>query len=210
MDISILEKLDLTTFEKLCRVLFDQMGFIAKSSGSGSMPGIGEVMVLYSKASKAPFALLQCAVAGARIDLLQLAQVKNAMAKLGLANAYLVSVGAIGLGAREFAAANKINLVDGEKFVGLVNNLPETGRELVRETLISGQLPKSAAVSPVNPAPPATSPAKLPRPPGAGGPPDCAKCGSVMKLQVTMKGPYETGKYWQCPQEGCGYISAYL
>lgn len=197
MDITLLERFNLPTFERLCRLLFDQMGFAAKSSGSGSMPGIGDVIVLYGKNSKAPFALLQCAVAGARVEVLQLSQVKNSMAKLGLATGYLVTVGSIGPGTREFAAANKINIVDGAKFLELINNLPESGRNMLLET-IEGRLAK-----------PVEAGARV-RSAESTGPPVCAKCGAVMRLEVKMKGPYETGKYWQCPRPGCGYISAYL
>lgn len=197
MDTALLERLDLPILEKLCRVLFDQMGFAAKSTGSGSMPGIGDAIVLYGKNSKAPFALLQCAVAGARVEVIQLSQVKNAMLKHGLSNGYLVTLGTIGPGAREFAAANKINLVDGAKFLELINNLPESGRNKLRETITSGHLPKVAET---------TSRGRS----ESSGPMLCAKCGATMRLEVKMKGPYETGKYWQCSRTGCGYISAYL
>lgn len=197
MDIALLEKLDLPTFEKLCRVLFDQMGFTAKSTGTGSMPGIGDVIVLYGKTSNAPFALLQCAVAGARVEVIQLSQVKNSMARLGLTIGYLVTVGTSGPGASEYAAANKINLVNGTKFLELINNLPESGRNMLRETIASWQLPKTGdAASRLWPL-------------ESSGPPSCAKCGATMKLQVKMKGPHETGKYWQCPHAACGYICAY-
>ncbi len=199
MDIALLERLDLPTLEKACRALFDQMGFAAKSTGTGSMPGIGDVIVLYGKANNAPFALLQCAIAGARVDVIQLTQVKNSMAKLGLASGYLMTVGTIGWGVREFAVANKINLIDGAKFVELISNLPESGRQLIREALTPGGAAKSAEES-----------TRSVRPAGAGGPPTCAKCGATMRLEVKMKGPYETGKYWQCPHAGCGYIIAYL
>jgi len=198
VDIVLLEKLDLSAFERLCRVLFDQMGFTAKSTGTGSMPGIGDVIVLYGKTNQAPFALLQCAVAGARVDVIQLSQVKDSMAKLGLAIGYLVTVGTTGPGAREFAAANKINLVDGSKLLELINKLPESGRNMLRETIASGRLPDSGEAG------------SRVRSIESSGPPICAKCGASMKLQVIMKGPHETGKYWQCPREGCGYISAYL
>ncbi|NTV14624.1 MAG: restriction endonuclease [Desulfobulbaceae bacterium] len=199
MDIALLEKLDLETFEKACQVLFDQMGFVAKSTGTGSMPGIGEVMVLYSKSSNAPFALLQCAEAGARVELIQLAQVKNSMAKQGLSNGYLVTVETAGQLVRDFATANKINLIDGAKFVELISNLPENGRNLLRETLASGQVSKSPGG--------AISTARYAE---SSGPPTCAKCGATMKLQVKQDGIYRTGKYWQCPYPGCGYISAYI
>jgi len=209
VDIAFLERLDLNTFERACRVLFDQMGFTAKSTGTGAMPGIGEAMVLYSKSSNAPFALLQCAEVGARVELNQLSQVKNSMARLTLNSGYLVTVGTPGLAAREFAAANKINLVDGVKFVELISKLPENGRSLLRQALAperaskpaetdfgTGRYPKLAGTSP--------------KPAGSSGPPTCAKCGAVMKLQVKQDGQYQTGKFWQCPRQGCGYISAYF
>lgn len=198
MDIALLERLELSAFERLCRILFDQMGYAAKSTGTGAMPGIGEAIVLYGKTSNAPFALLQCAVAGARVEVIQLSQVKNSMAKLGLASGYLVTVGTIGPGAREFAAANKINLVDGSKFLELINNLPESGRKMLRETIFFGRLPKPAEAG------------SLVRPSESSGPHICAKCGATMRLEVKMKGPHETGKYWQCQHEACGHISAYL
>lgn len=200
MDIAFLEKLDLKTLEKVCRVLFDQMGFTAKSTATGSMPGIGEVMVLHSKSSNAPFALLQCAEVGARVELIQLAQVKNSMAKLALNNGYLITVGTTGPAAHDFAAANKINLVDGAKLVGLMNNLPETGRHLLQQALAPEQVAKPAAIIPHG---------HSPKPPEPGGPPVCAKCGATMKLQIKHDGIYQTGKFWQCPTADCGYISAY-
>lgn len=162
------------------------------------MPGISDVIVLYGKTSQAPFALLQCAVAGARVEVVQLSQVRNSMASLGLAIGYLVTVGTAGPGASEFAAANKINLVEGTKFLELINNLPESGRHMLQETVASGPLPQSGEAG------------FRVRSTEGGGPPTCAKCGATMRLQVKMKGPHETGKYWQCPHEACGYISAYL
>jgi len=216
VDIAFLEKLDLKTFERACGVLFDQMGFIAKSTGMGAMPGIGEVMVLYSKSSNAPFALLQCAEIGARVEVDQLQQVKNSMTRQALNNGYFVTVGTTGLAANQFAAANKINLIDGVKFVELVNKLPENGRTLLRQALATERAPKSAETvfgtgSYPKLAGTAAKPTVTgPRPAGSSGPPTCAKCGSVMRLQVKRDGQYQTGKFWQCPNQGCGYISAYF
>lgn len=209
MDIAFLERLDLETFEKASRFLFDQMGFTAKSTGADAMPGIGDAMVLYSKSSNAPFALLQCAEAGARVELIQLAQVKNSMAKHSLNNGYLVTVETAGQLVRDFASANKISLVDGVKFVELINNLPEIGRNLLRETLAAGREPKVAEATPARFSKPAETP-RSPRPAESSGPPLCAKCGATMQLQVKKEGLYKTGKYWQCPNQGCGYIHAYI
>lgn len=199
MDFALLETLDLKSFEKAGCALFDQMGFTAKSSGVGAMPGIGEFIVLYNKTSKSRFALLQCMAAGTDVDVMHLVQVKSSMASLGLSSGYLLTLGTIVYGAREFAVANKINLIDRAKFVELINALPESGRKLIQEALLPSResRPADTTVKPV-------------RPPGAGGPPICGKCGAAMKLQVVMKGPHETGKFWQCERKGCGYISAYL
>lgn len=232
MDMAFLEKLDLKTLERVSVVLFDQMGFTAKSTAIGAMPGIGEVMVLYSKTSNAPFALLQCARSGAKVEVDALNQIKNAMARLALTNAYLVTVDTPGVAVRDFAAASKINLVDGVKFVDLMKNLSENGRNLLRQ-----------ALSPERAAKPAEAPAggfgtgrypKLVEAPAGGfgtgryprlggakpgaarptaqsGPPLCAKCGASMHLQIRQEGgPYKTGKFWLCPRPGCGYICAYL
>lgn len=198
MDIALLERLDLMTLEKLCLVLFDQMGFTAESTGDGSMPGISNAIVLHGKTSNAPFALLQCAVAEARVDVVQLSQIRNSMTELGLASCYLVNIGSTGRGTHEFAAANKINLVDAAKFLELINNLPENGRIMLRETLASGRLPRPIET------------ASRPKPAESGSGHICARCGAVMRLEVKMKGPYETGKFWQCSGDGCGYITAYL
>lgn len=205
MNIATLEKLDLGTFEKVCRVLFDQMGFVAKTTGAGAMPGIGAVMVLYSKSSNAPFALLQCAVSGARVEVAQLTQIKNSMSKQGVSNGYLVTVETVGPLVSEFAAANKISLVDGAKFVELISNLSETGRNLLRDTLAPQRASRPSEVE--NPG---FGTGRYPKLVGTGGPPTCAKCGGAMKLQVKRDGQYQTGKYWQCVNSGCGYISAYI
>ncbi len=211
MDIAFLERLDLATFEKICLVLFDQMGFAAQVTGAGSMPGIGKVMVLSSKSSKAPFALLQCAEVGVRVEVAQLTQIKESMAKLGLNNGYLVSVGTPSLAARDFAASNKINLVDGDKFVELIKNLSETGRTLLRQAMAPNRVAKPAETSY-----PEYGTGRYPklagttRAAGVTGPPTCAKCGTTMKLQIKRDGMYKTGNFWQCPRTGCGYISAYL
>lgn len=201
MNIALLERLDLPTLEKLCLVLFDQMGFAAESTGTGAMPGISDAIVLYGKANNAPFALLQCAVAEARVDVVQLSQIKKSMTARSLANSYLVNLGITGRGVHEFAAANKINLVDGTKFLELINNLPESGRLMLRETLASGRLPRQLRQLESSSRPKPTE--------SDGGHICCAKCGTAMRLEVKMKGPHETGKFWQCSRAGCGYIRAY-
>lgn len=195
MDTALLEKLDLQTFEKLCRLFFEQMGFIAKTSGMGAMPGISAVIVLHSKSSNTPFALLQCARFGGQVEPMQMAQVKAAMVQLGLANGYLVAAGSLSPAVRDFAAANKINLIEADKLVELIDNLPEKSRGLLQEVVTPGRFSGGASQD---------------RQGKAGGSNICAKCGTTMKLQVKMQGPHQTGKFWQCPRPGCGYISAYL
>ncbi len=70
---------------------------------------------------------------------------------------------------------------------------------MLRETLASGRLPRQLEAG------------SRPKPVESGGGHHiCAKCGAAMRLEVKMKGPHETGKFWQCSREGCGYISAYL
>lgn len=202
MKLGQIEKLDLQVFERVCRVFFEQMGFTAKATGAGALPGIGEFVVLYSRASNTPFSLLQCAVGGAKVDISVLTQFKNAMGKLGLNNGYFMLTDGTEPLIREFATANRINFIDGAKFLELFNNLPEAGRQLLQEALTAGAVPAARmsetgrfkAISPVK----------------SGTAPACGKCGTTMKLQVKMKGPYETGKFWQCPKPGCGFICAYL
>lgn len=205
MELSTMEKLELGVLEKVCQIFFDQMGFTAKPAGPPTTPGVSGLTMLYSKSSDTAFSLCQCAVRTSRIDLNLLGQLRDSVVRFNLPSGYFITTGSPESSLREFAKANKINLIDGLKFTELINNLPETSRNLLNETITAAntlkqfnetgrfqlQANETGRYSPVSDI----------------TPPICAKCGERMKLQVST-GKYKTGKYWQCPNPECGHITA--
>jgi len=190
MNIGLLEGLDLVKFEKLCKTFFDQMGFLAKKTGSAAGPHVSEVIVLYSKTTNAPFSLFQCSV-NDLIDAEPLATFKSAMASLNLKNGYFLSIGGFSAAARDSAAGSGINLIDGHKFIELVGQLPKPGQDLLKEVVLARQEVGEEEERKTAPH-------------------DCPKCGAKMLLRVSEEGKYKTGKFWQCSVPDCAHIVAYI
>jgi hypothetical protein len=216
VDIATLEKLELGMLEKICQLFFDQIGFTVKPAVPPTTVGISGIFVLYSKTSNASFALCQCAVGQALINLDLLGKFKDFLTQLNLSSGYFITTGSPEVSIKEFATANRINLIDGLKLADLINNLPKSSRDLLSETINSALalkqlnetgrfqgLTESSGRSPQQ----ANDTGRFPRPAELGAPPICAKCGERMKFQVTT-GKYKSGKYWQCPNPACGHIVA--
>ncbi len=200
MEVLAMEKLDLGILEKVCQILFDQLGFTIKLALPPSISGVSGISVLYSKNSNTSFALYQCAVRQAQINLNLLRQLKDFLIQLKLPSAYFITTGSTEGSIREFATANQINLIDCLKLSELINNLPESSRNLLAETISAAQaLPRFQ--------PQTNETGRNLGQPELGTPPICAKCGERMELQISA-GIHMTGKYWLCPNSDCGHIAA--
>jgi restriction system protein len=93
----------------------------------------------------------------------------------------MVTSGTFTSEAWEFARANRIRLIDGDKLDQLV-------RPLVKRPHASrSDSPQPLPVS--SPTPAASS----------SGPPACPRCGSVMLLRTARRGAQAGGKFWGCP-----------
>lgn len=196
MEVLKLEKMDLGVLENVCQVFFDHLGFTSKPSIPASVSGVSGISVLYSKSSNASFAICQCAERHALITLNLLRQFKKYLAQLKLASGYFITNCSPSPSIREFASANHINLIDGSKLVEMISKLPESVLNLLNEIIKAAQAKKQADIT-----------GRYLRPSFLGVPPNCAKCGEKMKLQVSS-GNNKSGKYWLCPHRGCGHIMA--
>jgi len=196
MEALTLEQLDLGVLEKVCQIFFDHLGFTSKPSIPPTISGVSGISVLYSKTSKASFALCQCAEQSALINLNLLGQFKKCLNQLKLASGYFITKGNPNFLIREFAAANKINLIDGSKLIEMISKLPNSVLNLLNEIINAAQAKKQANET-----------GRHLRPSYLGVPPNCVKCGGRMELQISTE-KHNIGKYWLCPYHKCGHIMA--
>lgn len=189
MDSDILKDLNLRRFSRLCRLFFDQMGFRAEKIAPNSGPEMSGVFLLYSKNSNKPFSVFQCTVITGDTAAEPLENFKVAMGRAEMPSGYFLTTGRFSQAAKDFAAANKVNLIDRDKFVELANNMPESSRNIFSEVMMAGEeLEDGQKTSPRN----------------------CPKCSAKMALQISTDGKYKTGKYWQCTLPECGHITAFF
>ena len=188
IDTELLKNLDLPTFNKLCNTFFDQMGFRASRVVASKDPDRSDISILYSKNNDKPFSIFQCSITSGSTPAESIKNFKAAMSGADLSSGYFLTTTEFSEIAKDFAKGNKINLIDGEKFVELADKMPETSRNLLFEiAMTKGNETKSHKTD-------ARS---------------CPKCGTQMNLKVSAEGKYKTGKYWECPAWECAHIVAF-
>jgi restriction system protein len=189
MDSDLLKNLELKIFNKLCASFFDQMGFRASKVLNSNDPSTSDISILYSKNNEKPFSIFQCSVSPESTAAEPVKKFKAAMLGADLKNGYFLTTTEFSEIAKDFAKENTINLIDGEKLIELINNMPETSQNLLFEiAMTKGDATEIHKTD-----------TRL-----------CPKCKTKMTLKVSSEGKYKTGKYWQCPSLGCGHISAFI
>jgi restriction system protein len=187
----MLAGLDLGHFVDVCRVFFGQMGFVATETDSGAASGLSRVNILYNKKTNDPLSIFQCHVGYGSADFQMVSSFYEIMGAVNMTNGYFLSTGSFTEDLIAYGAANRINLVDLDKLVELINKLPELGRNIIREIVSQGDDSSSA---------PRVHSSEVP---------ECAKCGFRMRLRVT-EGKYREGSYWECPNPDCKHITALI
>ena len=189
MDSDLLKNLDLKIFNKLCASFFDQMGFRASRVAASNDPQMSDISILYSKNNDKPFSIFQCSVGPETTGAEPVKKFKAAMSGADLKNGYFLTTTEFSEIAKDFAKDNAINLIDGEKLIELVNNMPEASQNLLFEIAMTrGETVESHKTDAHY----------------------CPKCSTKMELKVSSEGKYKTGKYWECPSLECGHISAFI
>jgi restriction system protein len=189
MDSDLLKNLELKIFNKLCASFFDQMGFRASKVLNSNDPSTSDISILYSKNNDKPFSIFQCSVGPGNTAAEPIKKFKAAMSGADLKNGYFLATTEFSEIAKDFAKENTINLIDGEKLIELVNNMPEASQNLLFEIAMTrGEATENNKTDAHY----------------------CPKCSTKMKLNVSAEGKYKTGKYWECPSLECGHISAFI
>ena len=189
MDSDLLKNLDLKIFNKLCTSFFDQMGFRASRAVASEDPERSDISILYSKNNDKPFSIFQCSIIPGNTPAESIKKFKNAMLGAHLNSGYFLTTTEFSEIAKDFAKENTINLIDGEKLIEWVNNMPKASQNLLVEIAMTKGEEKESHKTDAH---------------------YCPKCSTKMELKVSSEGKYKTGKYWECPSLECGHISAFI
>jgi restriction system protein len=127
----LLKRLEWRRFEELCAAYFEALGFRVELATNGAAGG---TISLYSKGAQTISILVQCRPWDAhRVGIKSVRGLRGAMISGNIAEGVLVTSGKFTQEARDFAAKEKISLIDGAALVDKITTLPpETTLELLR------------------------------------------------------------------------------
>jgi restriction system protein len=127
----LLKRLEWRRFEELCAAYFEALGFRVELAANGADGG---TISLYSKGAQAISILVQCRPWDAhRVGIKSVRGLRGAMITRNIGEGVLVTSGKFTQEARDFAAKEKISLIDGAALVDKMSALvPETALELLR------------------------------------------------------------------------------
>jgi len=127
----LLKRLDWRRFEELCAAYFEALGFRVDLAANGAEGG---TISLYSKGAQATSILVQCRPWDAhRVGIKSVRGLRGAMISGNIGEGVLMTSGKFTQEARDFAAKEKISLIDGAGLVDKITALPpETAMELLR------------------------------------------------------------------------------
>jgi restriction system protein len=127
----LLKRLEWRRFEELCAAYFEALGFRVELAANGAEGG---TISLYSKGAQTISILVQCRPWDAhRVGIKSVRELRGAMMSANIAEGVLVTSGKFTQEARDFAAKEKISLIDGAALVDKITTLPaETALELLR------------------------------------------------------------------------------
>jgi restriction system protein len=127
----LLKRLEWRRFEELCAAYFEALGFRVELATNGAAGG---TISLYSKGAQTISILVQWRPWDAhRVGIKSVRELRGAMMSRNIAEGVLVTSGKFTQEARDFAAKEKISLIDGAALVDKITTLPpETTLELLR------------------------------------------------------------------------------
>jgi restriction system protein len=127
----LLKRLEWRRFEELCAAYFEALGFRVELAANGAEGG---TISLYSKGAQTISILVQCRPWDAhRVGIKSVRGLRGAMITRNIGEGVLVTSGKFTQEARDFAAKEKISLIDGAALVDKMSALvPETALELLR------------------------------------------------------------------------------
>jgi restriction system protein len=127
----LLKRLEWRRFEELCAAYFEALGFRVELAANGADGG---TISLYSKGAQTISILVQCRPWDAhRVGIKSVRGLRGAMITRNIGEGVLVTSGKFTQEARDFAAKEKISLIDGAALVDKMSALvPETALELLR------------------------------------------------------------------------------
>ena len=127
----LLKRLEWRRFEELCAAYFEALGFRVELAANGAEGG---TISLYSKGAQTISILVQCRPWDAhRVGIKSVRGLRGAMISGNIGEGVLMTSGKFTQEARDFAAKEKISLIDGAALVDKMGTLaPETALELLR------------------------------------------------------------------------------
>ena len=127
----LLKRLEWRRFEELCAAYFEALGFRVELAANGADGG---TISLYSKGAQAISILVQCRPWDAhRVGIKSVRGLRGAMISGNIGEGVLMTSGKFTQEARDFAAKEKISVIDGAALVDKITSLaPETALELLR------------------------------------------------------------------------------
>jgi len=127
----LLKRLDWRRFEELCAAYCETLGFRTELAGRGADGGVD--INLYEQGAKIASIIVQCKPWDAyRIGIKQVRELRSVMASTNVREGVLVTSGKFTQEARDFAAKEKISLIDGTELLGKIGALePEKALDLL-------------------------------------------------------------------------------
>lgn len=129
-NVQLLRELDWQRFEDLCSAYFEDIGYEVRAARSGD--GEKLQLALFPEKRAKPALLVHCAARTAGpADVMQARELLSAMADAGVSEGFLIARAGFSEDAHDFAAVQRIRLLDAESFVRYLNALlPEQSAEL--------------------------------------------------------------------------------
>ena len=132
-----LRTLEWKRFELLCARYYEVVGFRTETLAAGPDGGID--VKLYKMDASIPLAVVQCKAWNARqVGVKEIRELLGVMVHAKVGRGIFATTGTYSQDARDFAAANPIQLLDGPAFVGKILALPPERQDALRAFAFSG------------------------------------------------------------------------
>lgn len=129
--LELLKRLEWRRFEELCAAYFEALGFRARAGHTGAEGGVD--ILLYAQGAEAPSSIAQCRAWNiVTVGIKPLRELRAAMISTAVGEGVFVTSGKFTQEARNFAAKEKIDLIDGAALIARIADLlPEKALALL-------------------------------------------------------------------------------
>lgn len=120
--VALLQRLDWQRFDELCAAYFEEIGY--RTEGARAASGEALELALFSQARGKPVLLVHCASHSTHESgVMPVRELLAAMAARAVSEGFFITRGGFSEQAQDFAAVQRIRLIDGEGFIRYLNAL---------------------------------------------------------------------------------------